>query len=223
MLSNSIAVFDKGAREYDEWFDSHPAVFQSELLALEKFVPKSGVGIEVGVGTGRFAAALGIRVGVEPAANMREIAQSRGIETIDGTAEALPFPDDNFDFVLFVTTLCFVRDPKQALREAHRVLKSGGVIVAGIIDRESSLGKRYEKSDSPYYRSAHLISARELKGWFRQTGFQDIQSCQTLKGDPESMKMPEAPIDDYGEGGFVVTAGRKKTQFGDSVHNPNAS
>ena len=57
----------------------------------------------------------------------------------------------------------------------------------------------------------------------RGAGFQDVQSCQTLKGDPESMTMPGAPIDGYGEGGFVVMVGRKETQFGDSVHSPNAS
>src|SRR3989338_4147139 len=139
----AISFFDEHAHEYDEWFDKHRAVFESELLALRQFVPKMGVGLEVGAGTGRFAESLGVQFGVEPATQMRAIALSRGINPLDGVAEALPFPDERFDLVLFVTTLCFVSDPIQALKEAYRVLKSGGAILVGIIDKDSALGKYY--------------------------------------------------------------------------------
>jgi hypothetical protein len=56
-------------------------------------LPKSGTGVEIGVGTGRFAEPLGIRVGVEPSKAMRQVAQKRGIEVIDGVAQVLPFDD----------------------------------------------------------------------------------------------------------------------------------
>ncbi len=67
----SIAVFDEHAEEYDRWFDEHPAVFQSELEALKKVLPEKGTGLEIGVGSGRFAERLGIQYGVEPARAMR--------------------------------------------------------------------------------------------------------------------------------------------------------
>ena len=44
-------------------------------------------------------------------------------------AEALPFDDESFDFVVSTLVLCTVDDPGRALAEAHRVLKPGGRLV----------------------------------------------------------------------------------------------
>ncbi len=46
-------------------------------------------------------------------------------------AEKLPFADTSFHGVLMVASLHHLPDPLQALREAHRVLKPGGVLVLG--------------------------------------------------------------------------------------------
>lgn len=209
-VEDTISVFDKNAKEYDEWFEKHPAVFESELNALKGHVPQTGTGLEVGVGTGRFTKALGVQFGVEPAAAMRVVAQSRGVNVVDGVAEKLPHPDGSFDFVLFVTTLCFVRDPLQALKEAHRVLKPDGLIVVGIVDKNSPLGTRYSKSTTnAYYRFARFIAASELETWLIQVGFKELQSSQTLMTDPEILHKSELSKSGYGEGGFVVFSGTK--------------
>jgi len=42
---------------------------------VKSLIPEGLNGMEVGVGTGRFALPLGIRVGVEPADNMARIAK----------------------------------------------------------------------------------------------------------------------------------------------------
>ncbi|MGE3758579.1 MAG: methyltransferase domain-containing protein [Pseudobdellovibrionaceae bacterium] len=210
-MTASLAVeqFDKNALEYDKWFDEHPAVFKSELKALEVFFPKSGVSLEVGAGTGRFTKALDITYGLEPSPAMREIAKSRGIKVMDGVAEALPYPDSHFDSVVFVTTLCFVDDLTKALKETYRVLKTNGVIVTGIIDKDSTLGKQYQKSKSPFYTNAHFISAVELEQRLLSTGFQEIKSCQTLVKDPKTLLRAEEPISGHGLGGFIVFCGKK--------------
>lgn len=91
MSIESIKVFNELANKYDSWFDSHPAVFQSELEALKKLIPKSGDGLEVGVGSGRFSAALGIKTGLEPSVVLSNLARSRGINVYEGVAESLPF------------------------------------------------------------------------------------------------------------------------------------
>lgn len=67
-------------------------------------------------------------------------AAARGVEVLTGTAEHLPFGDDNFDHAQVVTTICFVDSPEQMLSEARRVLRPDGRLVIGFIDRESELG-----------------------------------------------------------------------------------
>jgi len=59
---NSIEIFERYAQEYDEWFDANRFAYESEVQALKKFISKNSKGLEVGVGTGRFAVPLGISV-----------------------------------------------------------------------------------------------------------------------------------------------------------------
>lgn len=55
------SVFDRYAGDYDTWFDTHAEVFVSELDAVRALLPNRGKGVEIGAGTGRFAAALSQR------------------------------------------------------------------------------------------------------------------------------------------------------------------
>ena len=48
-------IFEETATEYDEWFVTHTWVYQSEVEAARKLIPKTGEGVEIGVGTGRFS------------------------------------------------------------------------------------------------------------------------------------------------------------------------
>jgi ubiquinone/menaquinone biosynthesis C-methylase UbiE len=48
------------------------------------------------------------------------IARKRGIDVCVAAAEELPFKRTSFDFVLLVTTICFLQNPVQALQEAKK-------------------------------------------------------------------------------------------------------
>jgi ubiquinone/menaquinone biosynthesis C-methylase UbiE len=120
-----ISPFEKYAEQYEMWFEKNRWVYEAELRAVKAMMPNGGRGVEIGVGTGRFAEQLGIKNGVEPSKRMRDFAQKRGIRALDGVAEKLPFDDSEFDFVLMVTTVCFVDDISKALMEDHRVLSAG--------------------------------------------------------------------------------------------------
>jgi ubiquinone/menaquinone biosynthesis C-methylase UbiE len=113
-MKSNYTVFEENALDYDNWFEKHKALYQSELLALEQAIPLQKSGIEIGVGTGRFAQPLQIRHGVEPSDNMARLAEKRGISVTSGVAEELPVDNGSFDFVLMVTTVCFLSDiPKR--------------------------------------------------------------------------------------------------------------
>src|SRR5512135_2538456 len=115
--------FDRNVQQYEEWFVKHPFAYVAELHAVQKLLPLTGNGIEIGVGTGRFAAPLGIRQGVEPSRAMAEVARKKGLDVISGVAENLPYKDSKFEFCLMVTTVCFLDDIDLAFQEAYRVLK----------------------------------------------------------------------------------------------------
>ena len=119
-------MFDDTAAEYDAWFDKHLEIYQSELLALKEAIPLNKIGIEIGVGTGRFAESLHIKFGVEPSVNMAQIAKQRGIKIINAVAEDLPIEKESFDFALMVTTVCFLSDISKAFAEVYRILNPKG-------------------------------------------------------------------------------------------------
>lgn len=54
-------VYNQFANEYDVWFEKHPNLYQSELLAMKQAIPQNKTGIEIGVGSGRFAEPLNIK------------------------------------------------------------------------------------------------------------------------------------------------------------------
>ncbi len=130
---------------------------------LKKAKPK-GFGLEIGVGSGRFAQPLGAKIGIDPSKNMLKLAKERGIQVIQGAGENLPFKDNTFDFVLIVATLCFVESPIDALNETSRVLKRGSRLIVGEISKDSRLGRFYEakREKSEFYKIATFYSCNEI-------------------------------------------------------------
>lgn len=203
-----IVPFEDHHLRYEAWFEKHEAVYISELLALRPFVPWEGRGIEIGVGSARFAAPLGIEVGVDPSPKMLVHAAARGIEAVQGVAENLPFTADSFDYALVVTTICFVDSPVSMLIEAHRILKPGGCLVIGFIDRNSAIGQHYldHQSESVFYREATFFSADEVEQLLRQRGFSISGWGQTLSQPLPETREIEALRSGRGQCAFVVVA-----------------
>lgn len=203
--------YDNNAREYDLWFEENPGAYRSELEAVKRLLPSFENSVEIGVGTGRFAGPLGISVGLEPSPAMAEIARERGVLVIRGVAENLPLHDHSFDLVLTVTTLSFFRDVPKAFSEIYRILKPGGHLIIGLLDRETPLGKVYEskKHKSPFYKDARFLSTDEALTHLTNSGFGDFEIIQTIF-HPDDMKEGSVSKPGYGEGLFVVIKGNRR-------------
>lgn len=200
------AAFEQHHQRYEDWFERHEPAYVSELLAMRAFVPWQGRGLEIGVGSGRFAAPLGIQVGVDPSPAMLEYAAERGIEAVKGVGEDLPFADDSFDHAMLVTTLCFIDSPAAMLAEARRVLRPRGRLVIGFIDRESFMGQVYaaHQDESVFYRDATFYSADEVAGFLQDGGFSIAGWGQTLSRPLAETREIEPLRSGRGECAFVV-------------------
>lgn len=201
-----IAPFEIHTGRYEQWFVSHQAAYYSELLAVRRLLPHEGLGLEIGVGTGRFACPLGVAIGVDPSLHMLSRAHERGIRVVGGAAEALPFADAAFDHALIVTTICFVDNATAMLQEARRILKPYGTLVVGVVDRDSTLGQNYLalQAENVFYREAVFYSAREVRDLLERTGFADLMWIQTLFKSLDETTEIEPIRPGFGEGIFVV-------------------
>ena len=198
-----VDAFEKHSDAYDDWFVKNREAYEVELKAVQQLLPVGDVqGMEIGVGSGKFAVPLGIKIGVEPSGQMAVKAKQLGIEVHSGVAEELPFSADRFDFVLMVTTICFVDDIVQSFREALRVLISGGCILVGFVDMESELGQKYlqNRHKSKFYQQATFFSTREVLDHLETAGFGATEIKQTLIPDDTEKTV----LDGFGEGAFVV-------------------
>jgi ubiquinone/menaquinone biosynthesis C-methylase UbiE len=206
-----VEPFDKHAREYEDWFARNKFAYESELLAIRRLLPENGEGIEIGVGSGRFAAPLGIKVGVEPSSKLRQIARKKGVKVVYGVAESLPFDDSRFDFALMITTICFLDSIETGFKEANRILKPGGCLIIGLIDKNSPVGKLYQqhKKNNVFYRIATFYSVDEVLCYLNEAGFKDFNFIQTIFHNLEEIKDVEPIKQGYGEGSFVVVKATK--------------
>ena len=212
VLMVRIEPFEKYSGQYEAWFDTNAPVYQSELKALRKLLPRSRNSVEIGVGSGRFAVPLGIRRGLEPSASMARIAQQRGIRVDQGICERLPYEDSQFDLVLMVTTLCFLDDVVQSFREVHRILMKSGWLVIGFIDKNSSLGKLYREysNTNVFYSVADFYSLEEITRLLLQNGFGHLQFVHTISRPVEDIDDTEPALEGYGTGSFVVIRAMKQ-------------
>jgi SAM-dependent methyltransferase len=118
-----------------EWYEGfRPALRPHELDALERLL---GTGdercLDVGCGTGVSTAAVAelgwSAVGVDLSEDMLEVARGRGLEVVQGSANALPFGDGSFDAAVSVWTHTDVEDFSSVVRETARVLRPEAPLV----------------------------------------------------------------------------------------------
>jgi ubiquinone/menaquinone biosynthesis C-methylase UbiE len=206
-----IEPFEKHAVKYEEWFIKNDFAYQSELNAIKDFMPDFENAVEIGFGSGKFAIPLGIKSGVEPSVRMRKIALSKGIEVHEGVAEELPLEDKSFDLALMVTTLCFLDDAKKAFLEVYRILKPGGFFINGFVDKNSEIGKVYQKhkEKSLFYKIAVFYSTEEVISLLESAGFKNFTFRQTIFKSLDKINDMEPVKVGYGEGSFIAVKAQK--------------
>jgi SAM-dependent methyltransferase len=211
----SRAVFEELAGRYDAWYDTPQGrlLFGLELACVAPLLAETPYPrLEVGVGPGRFAAALGLDIGLDPAAVPLRLASDRGVRAVRGTGEQLPFANGAFGAVVVVVTICFADDPAMLVREARRVLRPGGKLVLGAVPADSAWGCSYQdkgRSGHSFYRFAHFSTLAEHRQLLEDGGFELTAARSTLLQAPPDVLLEEPVREGALPGaGFVALAAR---------------
>ena len=163
-----------GAR-YDgiaDWYDTEfqPAPLESETweTLVRLLGDASGALIDVGCGTGSYAAALAEQgwdvTGVDVSEDMLRRAEAKGVHAVQANAASLPFEDGSFEAAISVFTHTDLDDFSGVVAEIARVLRPGAPFVyvgahPCFVGPHSVYGERQTPELHP--------------GWYRLTGRYD--------------------------------------------------
>jgi SAM-dependent methyltransferase len=193
---DSSRPFNELAEEYDAWFDNNP-LFDLELKALHAIREKlPRPSLEIGVGPGRFARALEVDYGIDPAISPLQLATRRSIMGIHGVGESIPFLTASMGTVYMLFTLCFLEDSGRVLKECSRIIRPHGRLIIGMIPRLSAWGKLLSdkgRKGHPCYHHARFRTIAETREMLAQNGFAVIESWSTLLQSPDTPGVDESP------------------------------
>jgi SAM-dependent methyltransferase len=179
-----------------EWFP--------ELKGLDVLCLASGGGQQAPI-----LAAAGARVTVidnspQQLAQDRQVAKREGLTltTIEGDmADLSSFADESFDLVFHPCSNLFIPDVRPVWTEAFRVLRRGGVLLAGFVNPVIYLfGNRLEESDALLVK--HALPYSDLRSLTKEERRRLIE-----RGEP--LEFGHTLLDQLGgqtDAGFMITA-----------------
>lgn len=223
-----MAIFDKEAKNYDQWYKSKLGGFVDRVeteLALSLFKPTAGMRIlDVGCGTGNFSvklAEIGCKVvGIDISQEMLEVAKAKAkekgldIEFINMDVCGMKFSDEVFDGVFSMAAFEFIKEPKKAYEEMHRVLKKGGHMLIGTINLESQWGEFYISKavrENSVFKYADFKTIDDMKSWDSEN-FVKSGECLFIMPNAEDKDVSmerEKELSATERGGFICVLWKK--------------
>ncbi|MFL7791145.1 MAG: class I SAM-dependent methyltransferase [Anaerolineae bacterium] len=176
---------------YLEEREGRVLTFERHLKPLERVAgaPDSCSLLDVGCYTGVFveiAARHGWDAwGLEPSRWAVEQAQARGLRVVQGTLDTADLTEAQFDVVTMWDVIEHLTDPREALKQAHRLLrdpdpaegKSGGLVVVHTINIDS-LFARLMGGRWPWLMEMHVyyFSRHTLRVMLEKCGFEVVSA-----------------------------------------------
>ncbi|MCD6328131.1 class I SAM-dependent methyltransferase [bacterium] len=188
----SLFDFDEVADNYEDWYESrigrtYDRLEKQAIRAALGPVPSGKTLLSIGCGTGHFMELFkrqGFSVtGIDVSEKMINLASARsGASARYALADGqfLPFANGAYDVACAITALEFVPDAKAAIMEMARCVKPGGCIIVGVLNRVSLLAWLRRRRNSPIFRSANLMSKKDLKTLLGAIGDASVYSTTVV-------------------------------------------
>ena len=212
-MSDVIRAFNIVANSYDEWY-KHPQgrqVFNAELGAMETMVPATGIGLELGAGTGIFAEHLSneerMIICLDPSKDMLSKARSRDMLSVLGVGDLLPFRVGILDFTYLITVLEFLENPEGVFEEAKRTAKQDSYLVILFINSESVWGDFYREIGSkgdPVFQHAQLFTLKQVIELLGKSGYTVCAHVGTLTTGPMEQAVGGELVGLPGNAGVII-------------------
>lgn len=212
-MTDAIRAFDLVAGTYDDWY-YHPQgrqIFDAELKVVDLLIPKVGIGMELGAGTGIFAEHLTRAertiICLDPSMEMLKKAVDRRMASVMAVGEALPLRVGVLDFTYLVTVLEFLDEPVAVIGEIRETAKRGAGLTALFINSESSWGDLYRDIGSkgdPVFRNARLYTMVEVEALITISGYSVTERAGTLTTKPMDTQVGAAITEPSRETGVIV-------------------
>ena len=175
-------IFDSVADRYDAI--SNPYAVRRRL---EFFVSRAiGDVLEVGAGTGETAHALKEKefnvIGTDNSPLMVTEMKKKGVDARECDAETLPFQDKSFDTIVGGEMIYYLDEPERFLKEAYRVLRSGGKFLLSSANNTTRFYDRLRavlrvlRIGQTYFddKTRTFVTTRDLINLVTKAGFRDV-------------------------------------------------
>lgn len=224
-----MAVFDKEANLYDDWYKTKLGNFVDEVetkCILDLFKVEKGMKVlDVGCGTGNFSiklAKMGCEViGIDISEEMLKVAEEKAkkeglnIKFYNMDVYNMEFEADYFDGIVSVTAFEFLEEPEKAIEEMFRVLKPNGYLLIGTINKDSAWGEMYlskEFQENSVFKYANFKTVEDMKS-YKKDHLVDIKEClfipPTIEEEYISMEKERELSKEGKRGGFICALWKK--------------
>lgn len=223
-------VFNHFYQDYDAWYTTAMGSFvdalESEaLFDLLPVTPQMKI-LDVGCGTGNYSlkmAKMGAQVtGIDIAPNMLAQAKEKaGADTgaspvtfAQMEASALAYADNSFDAAISMAAFEFMPDVQRTFQEMLRVVRPGGIIAIGTIQKGGDWYKLYTSpacADTAY-AYAHFLTEADLKSLdpaHYRASRQCLYVAPGLAGEAYTKEQETRYKESGKKGGFVCVSFQK--------------
>jgi hypothetical protein len=200
-------TFDDGEKQdFIFWRMDDPTALASLKHALPGLL-WTGKGVEIKCGSSFFCEQLGMTQLTLPT----PIAASPGYRGVTGIPERFEANSSlealQLDFVFICYGDMRMSELRRIFREAHRILKTNGVLVLVLFDPNSHAAESFLSRES---RINDPYTVEQIIFELSNCGFKQFEFMQTLFSPTEKSSAIQEPKAGYGEGVFVIVQARKK-------------